>query len=139
MKLKTSKKHDSLLKIPVTFHSDFNEYYISPYKILNLARKFPDIPVLLAHIGLDYRQMWDFIKTKEVRIQDNLFIETSGTPMIPRLIKKSCEFVGPQRVVFGSESHVCPTELAILKIRLAKLTERIIRARARSIPIKPPV
>lgn len=112
------------LKIPVTFHTDFNEYYVSPYRMLNVAKQFPDITFLLAHMGYDHHQIWDFIRRDDVKTRDNLIMETAATPMIPLLIKKSCDLLGPERIVFGSEAHLFPPELGILKIKLAGLEKK---------------
>lgn len=106
--------------VPVTIHSDFACRYSNPHRIINLARKFPKAKLIMAHMGLDPTQVYsvpDLVKDFA-----NIYLDLSGIPDMPNLVKKAVDVVGAQRVIFGSDTPDLHPKLALEKVRLANLT-----------------
>lgn len=111
------------LGIPITYHTDFNHHYMSPFRIMNLAERFPNVPMIMAHMGMDPEFIFHFIERKDVINRKNVYMECSGTPGMPYIIKKTCEMLTAERMIFGSDSSTFNPGLAKLKIELAGLSE----------------
>lgn len=111
------------LGIPVTFHTDFNHHYMSPFRVMNLAERFLEVPMIMAHMGMDPEFVFHFIQRRDVMRAENVYMECSATPGMPYIIKKTCEMLGAKRVMFGSDSPTFNPGLAKLKVELAGLSE----------------
>ncbi|WP_405082371.1 amidohydrolase family protein [Paenibacillus chitinolyticus] len=87
---------------------------INPLAVFNVAREFTDIPILIPHFGAGYYQellhlCWGC---------PNVIVDTSGsnqwmrwTPYdltLETLFRKTVELIGPERVVYGSDSSGFP-------------------------------
>ncbi|MBJ6360406.1 amidohydrolase family protein [Paenibacillus sp. GCM10012307] len=83
---------------------------ISPLAIFNTAREYPDIPFIIPHFGAGYFQellhlCWSC---------PNIYIDTSGSNQWVRwmpyeltletLFRKTYELIGPERILFGTDS-----------------------------------
>ncbi len=83
---------------------------ISPLAIFNTAREYPDIPFIIPHFGAGYFQellhlCWSC---------PNVYVDTSGSNQWVRwmpyeltletLFRKTYELIGPERIVFGTDS-----------------------------------
>jgi len=111
------------LRIPVTIHSDSNLWYTSPWRIARIAESFPELLILVAHIGVDHDKSFGFLESKNLQELNNLFVELSATAMTPYLVSRACELLGARRVVYGTDSHSFPPILGIMKVRLADLSK----------------
>jgi predicted TIM-barrel fold metal-dependent hydrolase len=111
------------LGIPVTIHTDFNYHYMSPFRIMRLAERFPEVPIIMAHMGMDPEFIFHFIQRKDVIKRENVYLECSGTPGMPYLIEKTCEMLGAERMIFGSDSPTFNPGLAKLKVELTELSD----------------
>lgn len=84
---------------------------INPLTLYPVARAFPEIPFVIPHFGAGYfREVlalcWSL---------PNIYIDTSGSNQWARwmpypltledLFRKAYETVGPERIIFGSDSH----------------------------------
>lgn len=87
---------------------------ISPLAIYNVAREYPEIPMIIPHFGAGYFQellhlCWSC---------PNIYIDTSGSNQWMRwspyeltlemLFRKTYELIGPERIIFGTDSSGFP-------------------------------
>lgn len=83
---------------------------INPLAIFNVARRYPDIPFIIPHFGCGYFQellhlCWSC---------PNIYVDTSGSNQWVRwmpyeltletLFRKTYELIGPERILFGTDS-----------------------------------
>ena len=92
------------LELPVLFHT--GDGFSSPGLILKIARKYPKLPIVLAHL-----REYGVGALKEC---ENVYVETSGT--LPDFIEL-CTDVDGDRVLFGSDVpyYRYPTQIAIVE------------------------
>ncbi len=68
-----------------------------------LVRDYPDLRVMLAHVGVTWTHPQDFEATMaEVASYENLSVDTSGVTN-PSIIATALEQLGPRRVLYGSD------------------------------------
>lgn len=109
-------------KIPVLIHFGIlggaggiaKHVNISPMMIHDVARAFPDIPFIIPHLGCG--QTGDLLQLAWVC--PNIYVDTSGSnqwvrwmpyPLtVKELLKKFRETIGPERIIFGSDSSWFP-------------------------------
>lgn len=87
---------------------------ISPLAIFNVARRYPDIPIIIPHFGCGYFQellhlCWSC---------PNVYVDTSGSNQwirwmpyeltLETLFRKTYELIGPERIIFGTDSISFP-------------------------------
>ena len=92
---------------------------MSPLSLFTVARDFPEIPFVIPHFGAGYWQdllalCWSL---------PNIHVDTSGSnqwmkwmpyPLtLEDLFRKAFETIGPERVVFGSDSNAFPRGFAV--------------------------
>ncbi|MCG0239671.1 MAG: amidohydrolase family protein [Firmicutes bacterium] len=92
--------------------------HISPLSIYPVARRYPEIPFVIPHFGCGYIQdllwlMWSL---------PNIYVDTSGSnqwmqwmvfPMnLEIAFRKFYETVGPERIIFGTDSSWFPRGFA---------------------------
>jgi predicted TIM-barrel fold metal-dependent hydrolase len=98
------------------FHSD-------PIDTALLARRFPEVPVIMAHLtGIGWRGVL------EARGIDNLFVDTSGGQPEDGLVEFAVEKLGPGRVLYGSDMPIRETSVTIARIRGAAIPDASKRA-----------
>jgi len=86
------------LKVPAFIHSG-TPPTSEPFQIINIARMYPEVPVILAHTGLP--DFWEECVLAAKRF-DNIFFETAGAQAIA--MQSVVNTVGPERLIFGSDS-----------------------------------
>jgi uncharacterized protein len=109
-------------KLPVLIHFGIlgaaggiaDDYNISPMRIHNIARAYPDISFIIPHFGCG--QPGDLLQLAWVC--SNVYVDTSGSnqwtrwmpyPLTVRdLFKKYYETIGPERIIFGTDSSWFP-------------------------------
>ena len=106
------------LSLPVLTHSDVNSKRCSPYQVARLAKKFPDITVIMAHWGMDS----DYVHFAPQLLVDqkNLYLDTSDTPNLPEFIFSKPSYEVPDQVLFGSDGPTLAVEVEIAKLRVAE-------------------
>jgi len=108
------------LKVPVMVHTG-GSLFSSPIHVEGVARKYPDVTFVLAHMG------WIMHAAEAINVaknNSNVYVETSWSTGYD--IKGAVETLGADRVMMGSD---LPTNIAteVTKIRslgLTKLEER---------------
>ena len=106
------------LKVPVMIHTGTGTPVALPTLILPVARKYPDLTIVMAHAGGGSFGSEALIVAKEC---PNVYLETSWTPVYD--LKAMIESLGAERIMFGSDllSNV-PVELA--KYRVLGLSDK---------------
>lgn len=84
------------LNIPVSVHSEGG--WANPLFIGVLAEKFPDVPVIMDHMGYRY---WVAEAIEAAKRTPNLYLATTAV-MEPHFIYQAIKSVGVERIVFGS-------------------------------------
>lgn len=93
------QEHD----IPVLFHSWYKtvnkyRYESDPLDIVDLACRFPELRILMAHLtGCKKRGVQDIKK------YENIFIDTSGSQPEDGYLEYAIDELGADRIVFGSD------------------------------------
>lgn len=72
---------------------------------LELAQQFPELSFISAHIGAggDWER-----RIKNIQHQDNLYLDTSGTNCEAGQIEMAREYLGADRLVFGTDTWFVP-------------------------------
>ncbi|MEZ4631003.1 MAG: amidohydrolase family protein [Deinococcales bacterium] len=117
----------ALREIPVLMHFGFlgrgggvvAHPRMSPLSLFEVARDFPEVPFVIPHFGAGYWQdllalCWSL---------PNIYIDTSGSNQWVRwmpyklsledLFAKAYETVGPERIIFGSDSSAFPRGFSV--------------------------
>ncbi len=91
---------------PVVFHTGEFDYFVprdgySSYgdvrRLEKLIAAFPDLPIILGHMGLYYPER----ALELARRHENVYLETSFQPL--RVVKEALRVAGRERVIFGSD------------------------------------
>jgi hypothetical protein len=93
-----------------------------PLAIGALCRRFPDVTVLMDHMG--YRE-WVSDAIEAARDNPNLYLGTTISSFEPSTIERAVRELGPERVVYGSNWPNLYSDLAVEAIRRQKLGQAI--------------
>lgn len=105
--------------VPVVTHSDFNTRCCTPYQVARLAARFPEVKVVMLHLGQDAEAAAHAPDAAEP--YPNLYLETSNTPDYPySVFINPVRVVGASRVMFGSDTPVVSIEANLAKLRAAE-------------------
>ncbi len=91
------------LELPILFHS--SNGFSSPGLILKIAKKYPQLPIILGHLRES--------AVNALKECENVYVETSGT--LPDFIELSVD-IDEDRIFFGSDIpyYRYPTQIAIV-------------------------
>jgi len=85
-----------------------------PLAIGALCHRFPDVPVLMDHMG--YRE-WTADAIEAARDNRNLYLGTTIASFEPTTIDRAIKAVGPERIVYGSNWPNLYSDLTVEAIR----------------------
>jgi predicted TIM-barrel fold metal-dependent hydrolase len=107
------------MRVPVMIHSGTPVHSL-PLNIADLASRFPDVTIIMAHMGYS-----DFFGDAIVAAKrcKNILLETSLMPVVG-MIERAKREVGYDRILYGSSSPNGSMELELFKIETAKLTQK---------------
>jgi predicted TIM-barrel fold metal-dependent hydrolase len=88
-----------------------------PLAIGALARRFPDVTVLMDHMG--YRE-WTSDAIEAARDNPNLYLGTTIAAFEPSVVERAIRELGPERIVYGSNWPNCYSDLAVEALRRAR-------------------
>ena len=94
------------------------DLYNCPLEFDRMARRFPKVPLLMAHCGF----FWEWELAIELAMEnDNLYLETSRVPGFEtsKIIKK----LGAEKVIWGTDGTFCDYEWEYKKIERYAKTE----------------
>jgi len=106
--------------IPVLFHS-WNDNYSNPRLIGNLAKRFPDAKIIMAHFGFEDWLEGIFV-AKENK---NVYLDTTGSPTEWLVIKTAVQECGGDKIVWGSDSPALNIAAELAKVTDAQISEEI--------------
>ncbi len=103
------------LGVPLNIHSTGNNGH--PLEIGALARRYPDVPIIMDHMG--YRNDG---RAAIIAAQDNpnIYLGTTIAAYEPGFVATGIREVGPERVIFGSNAPSCYPDLAVESLKRAK-------------------
>jgi uncharacterized protein len=93
-----------------------------PLAIGALCRRFPDVTVLMDHMG--YRE-WVSDAIEAARDNPNLYLGTTIASFEPTTVERAVRELGPQRVIYGSNWPNLYSDLAVEAIRRQKLGSEV--------------
>lgn len=92
-----------------------------PWSIEELARRFPDVPVIFGHMGHG-NIVYINASIDIAQRNQNVYLETSGMPMHTK-IAEAVQRVGRERVLFGSDIPFHDPTVELLKVEKSGLTD----------------
>lgn len=104
------------LGIPVSIHSEGG--FAHPLAIAALARAFPEVPVIMDHMGYRY---WVTDAIEAARQAPNIYLATTAV-MEPHFIARAIESVGVERIVFGSNGPLVIPKMQVEVIKFLQLS-----------------
>lgn len=94
------------------------DLYNCPLEFDRMARRFPKVPLLMAHCGF----FWEWELAIELAMEnDNLYLETSRVPGFET--SKIIEKLGAEKVIWGTDGPFCDYEWEYKKIERYAKTE----------------
>jgi uncharacterized protein len=106
--------------LPVLVHSG-HPIFTLPWSIEELAVSFPDVPLVMAHMGHG-NVVYINAAIDIAERRPNVFLETSGMPMHTK-IAEAVERVGVERVMYGSDAPFHHPAVEILRVRVSGLAD----------------
>lgn len=111
------------LNIPVFIHCGHPPYSL-PWSIALLAERFPNVKVVMIHMGHGHGVYID-ASLKMARRHPNLYLEMSGMPMNSK-IKEAYDTVGADRIMFGTDAPFHHPTVEMQKVLTSGLNEKQI-------------
>lgn len=106
------------LDIPLNIHSDYNKYWCSPERFASLAKRFPRVTLIMAHMGFDCDL--EHYTPDVVKETPNVILESSATRIPESVFTRPCRVLGKERVALGSDLPTLSIEAQIAMIRVAE-------------------
>ena len=110
------------LGVPILHHAWYKqtvqgENESTPAEIAHLARRFPDVTIIMAHLGGGReRGVLDIVDVP------NVLVDTSGSQSEAGLVEYGVRRLGAQRVVYGSDWPIRDFGTQVARVRGAELT-----------------
>jgi hypothetical protein len=104
--------------LPVLVHSG-HPIFTLPWSIEELAVSFPDVPVVMAHMGHG-NAVYINAAIDIAERRPNVYLETSGMPMHTK-IAEAVRRVGTERVMYGSDAPFHHPAVEILRVQVSGL------------------
>jgi predicted TIM-barrel fold metal-dependent hydrolase len=103
---------------PMLFHCGADEYS-NPHNLGNLAARFPEAKIIMAHMG---EEAW-FEAIAIAGKHGNIILDTTGSQNWYRILNYALDMVGEDRIVFGMDFPAYNPGPEISKVRDAEITE----------------
>lgn len=103
---------------PMLFHCGADGYS-NPHNLGNLAARFPEAKIIMAHMG---EEAW-FEAIAIAGKHDNIILDTTGSQNWYRILNYALDMVGEDRIVFGMDFPAYNPGPEISKVRDADITE----------------
>jgi predicted TIM-barrel fold metal-dependent hydrolase len=104
-------------RVPALIHADPLE------AIYSLADRFPDAPIIMAHMGGGGGLQGITGPIYETKRYDNLYLDTGTSHMESNMIEEAVKVVGADRVIFGTDFPLLEPNAQIQKIRSSRISE----------------
>lgn len=103
--------------VPVFFHTGTPAFAI-PTQLAELALRYPKVNFIMGHMGsTDFKMEAAAAATQA----NNIYLDTSW--ILPELAARAVETVGPERVLFSSDSPLSTLEIEMRCRRATRLTD----------------
>jgi predicted TIM-barrel fold metal-dependent hydrolase len=102
----------------VMAHTDIDSKVCSPHLGVRLAKRHPNVSLILAHMGMN-SDVTHFVPDY-VKDQPNIYLDTSDTPNLPQFVFKTPMDLMPDRMLFGSDAPTLSPEVEIKKLEVAE-------------------
>lgn len=110
-------------KLPVIIEGGY-QHVSHPFQISDLARRYPDVAVIMTHGGeLDLSGFTRGDSDEALRMCSNLMIGTAGLCSLARL-KKIINEMGSDRIIYQSQFPTMDPRLEVLRISTADIDEK---------------
>ena len=107
--------------VPVKFHSGdpYVGGFCKPQYIGEIAGAFPEITVIMAHMGVS-----DWLEGIEVAIEHpNIILDTTGATINYGMVEFAVEMVGAERIIWGSDTPLYTIISGLSKVTDGGLSE----------------
>lgn len=104
--------------VPVLLHSGHSMQSL-PWQIAEVAEAWPDVSVIMDHMGLQLGWVDDAIRQAER--MPNLVLGTTAMPFHDK-IREAVRRIGSERVVWGTDAPAIHPRVELVKLRVAELT-----------------
>lgn len=111
------------LNIPVFIHCGHPPFSL-PWSIALLAERFPNVKVVMIHMGHGHGVYID-ASIKMAKRYSNLYLEMSGMPMNSK-IKQAYDEVGKDRIMFGTDAPFHHPTIEIQKVLTSGLDSKAL-------------
>lgn len=101
------------LEIPIICHGA-SDLYNSPLEFAEMARAFPKVPLIMAHMGFFWSVEQAISLSKEL---PNLYLESSRVPIFE--VSVAVKELGPEKVIWGTDSPFVDYEWELKKMTRA--------------------
>ena len=120
--------------LPALIHCG-HPIFTLPWSIEELIRRYPDARIILGHMG--HGNIIYINAAIDVAARNpNVYLETSGMPMHSK-IREAVERVGPDRVLYGSDTPFHHPSVELAKVRVSglstDLTDRVLGENSRKL------
>lgn len=124
----TDRRHDPLMRraqeldVPILYHAWYKqteqgEHESTPAEVAGLARRFPKVHIVMAHLtGDGERGVLDILACP------NVLIDTSGGQPEAGLVEYAVRQLGAERVIYGSDWPIRDFGVQVGRVRGAHLT-----------------
>jgi predicted TIM-barrel fold metal-dependent hydrolase len=124
----TDRRHDPLMKraaeldIPILYHAWYKANgqgaaESTPAEVANLARRFPTVTIVMAHLTGDGQR-----GVLDIADCPNVLIDTSGGQPESVLVEYAVRQLGAERVIYGSDWPIRDFGTQVGRVRSAALT-----------------
>ena len=110
--------------VPVCIHCGHPPYSL-PWSIALLAERFPNVKVMMIHMGHGHGVYID-ASLKMAQRYKNLYLEMSGMPMHTK-IKEAYERVGAGRIMFGTDGPFHHPSVEMQKVIVSGLDDQALQ------------
>jgi predicted TIM-barrel fold metal-dependent hydrolase len=108
--------------VPVSVHTQLAVRGAEPWRLLRLARRHPSVNFLMGHLGGDGSMLQTGAAAEIAARAGNISVEVSGTVTDPwATYRGPSELLGPDRVIFASDSPLHQPALNLLKLDLLEM------------------
>jgi predicted TIM-barrel fold metal-dependent hydrolase len=121
-------------QLPALIHCG-HPIFTLPWSIEELIRRYPEARIILGHMG--HGNIIYINAAIDVAARNpNVYLETSGMPMHSK-IREAVERVGPDRVLYGSDTPFHHPSVELAKVRVsglsAEMTDRVLGENGRAL------
>lgn len=121
-------------RMPALIHCG-HPIFTLPWSIEELIRRYPDARIILGHMGHG-NIIYINAAIDVAERNPNVYLETSGMPMHSK-IREAVERVGPDRVLYGSDTPFHHPSVELAKVRASglstELTDRVLGENGRAL------